>query len=32
MRIKNVVAEVHKNDVNNRLTDIQSFVEKLQNL
>jgi len=28
-RIKNVTAEVHKNDVNNRLTEIQSFVEKL---
>lgn len=29
MRIKNVTAEVHKNNINNRLTEIQSFVEKL---
>ena len=29
MRIKNVIAEVHKNDVNNKLNDIQSFLEKL---
>lgn len=29
MRIKNVSAEVHKNNINNRLTEIQSFVEKL---
>ncbi|MFD0837117.1 tyrosine-type recombinase/integrase [Mariniflexile aquimaris] len=28
MRIKNVVSEIHKNDVNNKLTDIQSFLEK----
>jgi len=28
MRIKNVLAEVHKNDVNNKLTDIQAFLEK----
>jgi len=29
MRIKNVVAEVHKNNINNRLTEIQSFLERL---
>lgn len=29
MRIKNVAAEVHKNKVNNRLTEIQGFLEKL---
>mgnify|MGYP001825975947 FL=1 len=29
MRIKNVVVEVYKNQVNNRLTEIQSFIEKL---
>jgi integrase len=29
MRIKNVTAEIHKNDINNKLTDIQSFIEKL---
>ncbi|MDA9343559.1 site-specific integrase [Algibacter sp.] len=29
MRIKNVAAEVHKNKVNNRLTEIQGFVETL---
>ncbi|MDU8885211.1 tyrosine-type recombinase/integrase [Yeosuana sp. MJ-SS3] len=28
MRIKNVLVEVHKNDVNNKLTDIQAFLEK----
>jgi integrase len=28
MRIKSVAVEVHKNDVNNKLTDIQSFLEK----
>lgn len=29
MRIKNVTAEIHKNEVNNRLTEIQGFIEKL---
>lgn len=29
MRIKNVVAEIHKNKINTRLTEIQSFLEKL---
>jgi integrase len=29
MRIKNVVTETHKNAVNNKLTDIQSFIEKI---
>jgi integrase len=29
MRIRNIASEVHKNDINNRLTEIQSFVEKL---
>jgi integrase len=29
MRIKNVTAEVHKNNINNRLTEVQSFLEKL---
>ncbi|MCG7501773.1 site-specific integrase [Tenacibaculum sp. Mcav3-52] len=29
MRIKNVVAEIHKNAINNKLTDIQRFVEEV---
>lgn len=29
MRIKNVIAEVHRNEINNRLTDIRAFIEKL---
>lgn len=28
MRIKNVVAEVHKNEVNNKLSEIQALIEK----
>jgi len=29
MRIKNVTAEVHRNNINNKLTDIQGFLEKV---
>ncbi|MGY0391742.1 tyrosine-type recombinase/integrase [Bizionia sp. KMM 8389] len=29
MRIKNVVAEVHRNEINNKLTDIRAFLEKV---
>jgi len=29
MRVKNVVAEIHRNEINNRLTDIRAFLEKI---